>query len=162
VEIPRGYTVHPLVPSDQPGIRQFAECLNQSYRQLAGHTDVTPQDIRSWFDAASYLDGGICLLRRNEEPVGTLRVTREDEGRNSGEVSALGIVDGHRGQGLGRALLRYAVAFALKNGLGPLSLSVHADNEAAITLYRSEGFALTTTMVCYALACRQANSRSEV
>jgi ribosomal protein S18 acetylase RimI-like enzyme len=38
-------------------------------------------------------------------------------------------------------------------GLDPVVLSVNAENEAALRLYRSEGFVLTETVVCYALDC---------
>ena len=150
---PEGYAVQPLTASDETGIRQFTDCLNESFRGLAGHIDSSPEDIRAWFDDESYIEGGISLLRHGERPVGTLCVSREDENREAGEVSAFGIIDQHQGRGLGRALLRYARSFARDRGLHPVILSVDAENEAALRLYTSEGFIPTETMVCYSLDC---------
>jgi mycothiol synthase len=153
VRFPDGYTVHPLDPSDRAGLSQFAGCLNETFTELAGHTDSSADDIRAWFDDEGYLEGGICLLMRDGEPVGTICVMRESENREAGEVGAFGIVDRHRGMGLGRSLLRYACSYAAGKGLNPVILSVNAENGTALGLYKSEGFVLTETVVCYALDC---------
>jgi mycothiol synthase len=153
VRFPDGVAVHHLDPSDRVGLSDFARCLNEAFRELAGHTDSSADDIRAWFDEEGYLEGGICLLRRLQEPAGTVWVMREAENRMAAEVGAFGIVDRHRGLGLGRSLLRYACSFAAGMGLDPVILSVNAENEAALRLYRSEGFVLTETVVCYALDC---------
>ena len=58
-----------------------------------------------------------------------------------------------RGRGLGRALLRYACAFAAGRGLDPVVLSVNAENDTALGLYQAEGFAVAEAVVCYALDC---------
>jgi len=153
VEFPDGYMVHHLGPSDSVGISQFAQCLNQAFSELAGHTDSSANDIRAWFDHQDYIEGGICLLRRNGEPAGTVCVMRDAENRQAGELTALGILGQHRRMGLGRRLLRYATSFALRTGLNPVILSVNAENAAALRLYNSEGYVLTETVVCYALDC---------
>ncbi len=51
----------------------------------------------------------------------------------------LGVMVRHRGQGLGRSLLRGLVSLAREAGLTGLSLSVEQENYA-IALYRNEGF----------------------
>ncbi|MCJ7735383.1 MAG: GNAT family N-acetyltransferase [Anaerolineales bacterium] len=150
---PDGYTIQQLDPSDQVGISQFAHCVNEEFSELAGHTHSTAHDIRSWFDDETYLKGGICLLKWNQEPVGTMCMMREIENPQAGELIALGIVSQHRGLGMGRKLLRYAVDFANSQGLNPTILSVNAENKSALKLYQSEGFILTESVVCYALDC---------
>jgi RimJ/RimL family protein N-acetyltransferase len=52
----------------------------------------------------------------------------------------IGLVDGHRGQGLGTALLRTTLAAALAQGLTRIALAVRADNERARRLYEKIGF----------------------
>jgi len=151
VQFPQGYSVHPLVVSDKLGIAQFAQCVNESFAELAGHTESTPKDIRTWFDDDCYLEGGLCLLMHEEQPVGTISIMTEREDPNSVEVMALGIIPAYRGKGLGRSLLRYARAFALTQGLHPIVLSVNAENEKALALYKVEGFETIDTMICYAL-----------
>ncbi len=50
----------------------------------------------------------------------------------------------HRGQGLGRRLLREALALSRSEGLSPVRLEVRAGNVPALRLYASEGFVETS------------------
>ena len=58
-----------------------------------------------------------------------------------GGVLGMGIVEEHRGKGIGEALMRAALAQARQRGLTRVELTVRADNERAIALYRKIGFA---------------------
>ena len=153
VTFPDGYTIQHLDPDDRVGISQFAQCVNEEFSQLAGHTPSTADDIRTWFDDETYLEGGICLLKRNQEPVGTMGMMRDIENPKAGELMAIGINSQQRGLGLGRKLLRYGVNFLNNQGLYPIFLSVNAENKSALNLYQLEGFTLTESVVCYALDC---------
>jgi RimJ/RimL family protein N-acetyltransferase len=57
-----------------------------------------------------------------------------------GGVLGMGIVEEHRGKGLGEALMRAALAQARACGLTRVELTVRADNPRAIALYRKIGF----------------------
>ena len=57
-----------------------------------------------------------------------------------GGVLGMGIVEEHRGKGIGEALMRAALDLAQKCGLSRVELTVRADNERAIALYRKLGF----------------------
>jgi mycothiol synthase len=153
IRFPEGFVVEPLTPTHQAGIDQFSRCVNECFAELAGHTDLPSGEVRGWFDEANYLEDGICLLKKGEQAVGTLCVLREYGNKSGAEVSGLGIVSPLRGRGLGRMLLRYAGAFAVRHGFLTVVLSVNAENESALGLYRSEGYVLTDTVVCYALDC---------
>lgn len=52
----------------------------------------------------------------------------------------MSVIASHRGRGIGRALLREAIARARDFGVEKLVLSVFSSNRAAIGLYRSLGF----------------------
>jgi ribosomal protein S18 acetylase RimI-like enzyme len=52
----------------------------------------------------------------------------------------MAIVDGHRGQGIGRRLLDAGVDWARRRGAHKLALEVWPHNERARALYRSAGF----------------------
>jgi RimJ/RimL family protein N-acetyltransferase len=58
-----------------------------------------------------------------------------------GGVLGMGIVEEHRGKGIGEALIRAALAQARQRGMTRVELTVRADNERAIALYRKIGFA---------------------
>lgn len=57
-----------------------------------------------------------------------------------GGVLGMGIVEEHRGKGIGEALMRAALAEARRRGLTRVELTVRADNTRAIALYRRIGF----------------------
>lgn len=148
---PEGVSVHPIDPSDQESIVQFADCLNQEFKYLAGHTKNSAEDIQTWFEDQSYLEGGLCLLKKGQEPIGTISLMRDLDDMNAGEILAFGIIEKYRGLNLGRNLLRYGNNFLVKNGLNPLVLSVNGENHGAIKLYESEGYHLAESVVCYSL-----------
>ncbi len=151
VVFPEGVTVQHLDPTDQVGISQFADCVNEEFKELAGHTPSTAEDIQTWFDDKSYLESGLCLLKKDQEPVGTIGLMKDLENLGAGEIGAFGILKEFRGLELGRNLLRYGVNFFIRQGLNPVILSVNGENHAAFRLYQTEGFELTESVVCYAL-----------
>jgi mycothiol synthase len=149
---PEGISVYPLDPADQAGIIQFVDCLNQEFKDLAGHTTNTADDLLTWFEDQSYLEGGLCLLKKDQEPIGTIAMMRDLDDMNAGEILAFGILEEYRGKNLGRNLLRYGTNFLSGKALNPVILSVNGENRGAINLYKKEGFILTESVVCYSLA----------
>lgn len=148
---PVGFLIHPLDPTDQEGLRQFAACLNEEFKELAGHTPSTGEDIQTWFEDQSHIEGGMCLLKKVDEPVGTISMMRDLDDMDAGEIGAFGILEKYRGQDLGRNLLRYGINFLIGKDLKPIILSVNGENRGAIKLYEKEGFILTESVVCYYL-----------
>ncbi|HEY3607399.1 MAG TPA: GNAT family N-acetyltransferase [Pseudonocardiaceae bacterium] len=53
---------------------------------------------------------------------------------------AIGVVDGRRGQGVGKLLMRGVADAARRAGLAQISLSVERTNTRATTLYRAQGY----------------------
>jgi ribosomal protein S18 acetylase RimI-like enzyme len=66
-------------------------------------------------------------------------------------VAYVAVVPEHRREGVGRALLRAAVAEGLRRNLPHVSLMVSADNPSAQALYESEGFVPERTLMTRAL-----------
>lgn len=56
------------------------------------------------------------------------------------DVQTIAVAQEEQGAGIGRALLRAAVAHAWDAGCTRMFLEVRADNEAALRLYRAAGF----------------------
>ncbi len=65
---------------------------------------------------------------------------------NLGAVQNVGVLPQHRGLGLGRALVLKALHGFRSAGLDRVYLEVTGENEPAVDLYRSIGFALVRTM----------------
>ena len=57
-----------------------------------------------------------------------------------GGIQNLGVVPGHRGNGLGKCLLNHALAGFRRVAVGSVYLEVTAKNTSAIRLYRNLGF----------------------
>ncbi|QEW00421.1 GNAT family N-acetyltransferase [Microbacterium caowuchunii] len=98
-------------------------------------------------------DAGVVALDDQGEPIGAawyrlLPRTAPGFGYIATGVPELiiGVRPVWRAHGVGRALLRRLAEVARSEGYGRLSLSVERENHA-VTLYRSEGFAVTTPAV---------------
>jgi mycothiol synthase len=64
----------------------------------------------------------------------------DDEAAPVGEIGLVGVMAQGRGRGLGRELLRWGVTQLRARGTGRIKLSVEAENELALGLYRRTGF----------------------
>jgi ribosomal protein S18 acetylase RimI-like enzyme len=63
-----------------------------------------------------------------------------------GSIQNLGVVPGHRGRGIGAALLLQALHGFRRRGLGRAFLEVTAQNDGAVQLYRRLGFRCRKTL----------------
>jgi ribosomal protein S18 acetylase RimI-like enzyme len=75
-------------------------------------------------------------------PVGFVKREGYDDPdqRLAGYISQLAVLPAWRGRGLGRQLLRLAIAYLRGSRPGDVELAVEATNDAVLHLYRSEGF----------------------
>lgn len=154
LQLPAGAEIIALQAEDAQLIHAFADCLNVNFQHLAGHTHSTAETVSEWFRDEQYLPGGVRMLLLNDAATGTLGVTRDCSDPATAEISALSVAPGQRGRGLGRMLLQAGVNFAWEHGFKQVVLSVNAENRKAIELYRSEGFDLDQTYVCYQYRCK--------
>jgi mycothiol synthase len=76
----------------------------------------------------------------------------DETGERRGFVSFIGVLPAWRGRGLGRELLRWAIAHGRAAGAGTIDLNVEAANERALALYRTTGFTQEVEWPNYALA----------
>ncbi len=68
---------------------------------------------------------------------------------HEGELLRLGVAEGCRRTGLGRALLRHSVASLARMGVRVLFLEVRVSNRPARALYESEGWVFQATREAY-------------
>ncbi|WP_348788557.1 mycothiol synthase [Leifsonia sp. NPDC080035] len=149
---------HPAAPPHgfsldrfRPG-RDDAEWVGLNQRTFASHPEqgrMTAADLHDrmaepWFDAGDFL----VLRDPDGRMVGYdwLKVGGDDQ---AGEIYVLGVDPGLSGRGLGRVLLMAGLARLGERGCREAALYVEGDNDAALWLYRSAGFAVSSTDVQY-------------
>ncbi len=85
------------------------------------------------------MPGAVALVAEERAaPVGI--VLAQDRGERAATIQSLLVARSSRGRGIGRALLRAALAAMGRRGRRRTSLGVETGNAAAIGLYSSEGF----------------------
>jgi len=75
---------------------------------------------------------------------GTIQAVRDRSG--IGSIQNVGIIPGHRGQGLGTCLIQKALTGFAQQGIRWASLEVTADNASAVRLYQRLGFRRSKTV----------------
>lgn len=104
--------------------------------------DLDAREAEDWFETGDFL-----LLWDGDELIGFCWL-KVDGG--IGEFYAVGIAPDRQGEGLGRVLVEAGFARLAARGIRTSNLYVEADNEPALRLYRSFGFADYTVDVQYA------------
>jgi mycothiol synthase len=138
---PAGVTTRPWDGSDamlEHAVAAYNDSFAQHHRFIRGSVS----SLRRIMTREGSTPGQLCVAYRGEAPVGFCRCERFGL---RGEIGVLGTVLAARGIGLGRALLRWGVLWLEANTTTPVTLLVDGDNEGALALYKSEGFAVTRT-----------------
>lgn len=125
----------------RPGIDDV-EWLALNAKAFAHHPEqgtLTQRDLdarlaEDWFDARDFL-----LLRDGNGAMAAFCWLKIEHGL--GEFYAVGVDPDRQGEGLGRALMKAGFARLAERGIREANLYVDADNEPAVRLYRSFGFA---------------------
>jgi mycothiol synthase len=134
------------IPDDDPA---FLELFNTAF---ADHATPLQMDASMLAPAETEsLVGADVLVVEDPGAAGRLiAFCSTDPGRRPGdepraEIWTIGVRPEHRGQGLGRELLRWGVSY-LRGIRGlPVTLSVNGRNAGALRLYEREGFVRTGT-----------------
>jgi len=146
---PEGYTWDFARTDD--ALESWRELVNRNFVDLAGHVELTLDKAREMAVSAFNLGDGLTLLSGPEGPVGTLQAEVDEDDPHGSFLGAISLNPGLRGQGLERLILRRGLALSRRAGLNPTWLSVNAENENAIRLYRSEDFRNEKVLVCFGI-----------
>ncbi len=123
-------------------LRDYTEVYNDSFAQHYRYVVATLDVVRTLAADPVFRRDGLMLAYRDGACVGFCRNELHEE---RGEIGTLGVAHAARGIGLGRALLRWGVRWVEANSPLAVTLVVDGDNENALGLYRSEGFAVSRT-----------------
>lgn len=118
-----------------PCFQDLAGC-HRLMTEIVGKPGFLPEATwLAWYDGTG---GGF------SEYCGTVQGLRDRSGM--GAVQNVGILPGHRGRGVGTALLRKALHGFRQAGVHRVSLEVTAENVGAIRLYERLGFSVVKTV----------------
>jgi mycothiol synthase len=107
-------------------------------------TDLEQLETEEWFSADNFL-----ILRRGGRMIGYCWLKVEGD---RGEFYVVGVAPEHHGEKLGSLLFDAGLARLAALGIRSAHLYVEADNEPALALYRSRGFAQDSIDVQYSAA----------
>lgn len=151
MERPRGGTIEPAWPAGvsarawdgsdamlEAAIAAYNDSFAQHHRFVRGRVST----LRHLMTREGDTPAQLCVAYRDGEAVGFCRCERFSL---RGEIAVLGTTHAARGLGLGRALLRWGVRWLEANSATPITLLVDGENENALRLYQSDGFAIIRT-----------------
>jgi hypothetical protein len=138
---PAGVTIRPSRSADAASYHRMWKAVVEERRWVRTESVGSVKDYRrtladSWSDDRARFVGlawgqviGLITIERMNHPVNR-------------HVATLGmaIEASWRGQGLGSALMAYAMRWARQVGIEKVTLEVYPDNDGAIALYRKFGF----------------------
>jgi ribosomal protein S18 acetylase RimI-like enzyme len=138
-------TIRRAAKKDIPAlVGLWSECFGPDYSSL----QEIKREVRGWLDySLKHPDEVALMVSSNDNRVtgnviGTLEKSEESIGL-PGNIYAMGVTEDFRGQGIGRKLLE-GVSESLRDmGARRLVLEVYTDNDPAIHLYETAGFAQT-------------------
>lgn len=139
---PAGIDLRPARPGDARSFLDAYRGVAAERRFIQTETVAHPARFyrrrfrRSWDEREAHL-----LAFDGDRVVGSLSI-RRDEHPATWHVCTLGmfVVAGHRGRGIGTALMDEAIRWARRYGLERVELTVYPHNGAALALYRRFGF----------------------
>ena len=127
-------------------LKALVDLLNDSFADHPGPVSWTLAEIQYAHSRPDFDPSSTTLVvpaDRPDEPIGFVRTglgPADEDSTVVGEVRLVGVLQPWRGRGLGRELLRWGVAQLRARGAGRIKLSVEAENELALGLYRRTGF----------------------
>jgi mycothiol synthase len=131
-----------MLDRTEDGLADYNGAYNASFAQHYHFVPSTLETLRRRVALPDTFADGVLLAYRDGRCVGFCRNERMGP---IGIIGILGTVPEVRGIGLGRAMLRWAVASFGARGFPRVGLMVDGENENALALYRSEGFEIERT-----------------
>ncbi len=135
-------TIRPARHKDLPALREIERCSGQRYREV-GLDHVADDEPPSIELLEGYAAAGRAwvAVEMSGEPVGYILVDRID---GCGHVEQVSVLPDYQGQGLGRALIDQARAWAIESEMSALTLTTFGHIPWNRPLYEHLGFRVLT------------------
>ena len=138
----------PAAPvSLRPATRADAAALSD-FEQLVFANEPNRISPRQWRYLVARGDDSTMIAEAGNVLLGVLVLSFRTGGRGL-RLHSLGVHPDARRRGVARALLDYALSFAVARGFELVRLEVRLENRAAIALYRNAGFASVARLASY-------------
>ena len=138
---PAGLETRTFDGSDH-AFQDWSDTYNLAFSRNAMTVTSTVDTCRVTAAAPHFRADGLLLAYRDDRCVGFCQCGLHPD---RGEVDVVGVIPELRGVGLGRALLRWGVAWLLAQSAPAVRLFVDGENETAVRLYQTEGFGAVRT-----------------
>ena len=125
-------------PDDAPAVARLLHDFNTEYDDFTPGVEVLTRNSREMISA-----GEMVVLLAGDAPDGLAELRFRKSvwtAKLDAYLEELYVVPALRGRGIGRALLRAAMAVARDEGAAHMDLGTSEDDVAARALYESEGF----------------------
>jgi len=134
--------IRPATADDAP---RYVAHVRRIVEERPATAPLALDEVRTVEDMAAWIASPITLIALDDAGdamLGTINLRRTSPRRALHHTAVLGmsVRAESRGQGVGSALMRAALAWAADNGLTRVELQVFADNARAIALYEKHGF----------------------
>ena len=150
-ELPAGLTIERIAPQHIEGFHRALDCVARERKYLA-FLEAPPLDSTRKFVMDNIAKGHPQFGAVADATVvgwcDVIPMAREVYAHRG--VLGMGLLPPYRGRGCGTALINTTLAEARRQGFARIELAVHADNTAAIVLYRSAGFRTEGVLKCAA------------
>jgi len=131
-------TVRAATPEDWTVRQQLYESVAAEGRWILGELPVDWDERKGpWLEAVADERFAVLLAEVDGEAVGWLTAEHLWSGRV--EIG-MGVLAGHRGVGIGKALMEAALDWARQRGAHKVELQLWPNNERALALYERFGF----------------------
>lgn len=145
-------TLRTVTSRQDPAVAQVADLIAAAVERREAIGLVGPLTAAEYgtylaglIDEGTRGDGGLVVAEIDDAVAGTAQWRRSPYRTRAvlAELDRVSVAPGHRGAGLGRALVDAVAADATDHGIEVLSLEVRGNNHAAIALYDGCGFRRT-------------------
>ncbi len=120
----------------------MTDLQNAAFGESWGFAPNVPEEIAYRVRMTGSAPNDVLLLRVDGEPAAYCwtRLESTPDGSALGIIWMIGSDPAKRGLGLGRAMINESIRTLKERGAGAIELTVYADNDPAVGLYRSVGF----------------------
>lgn len=132
------FTIRPVRRGDEVLVQEILDgmSLESRYHRFLQAVPVLSPRLRSLLADVDGVRHRAWAAYVGDRPVGVVRLIADGEGDHELSVA---VVDAMHRRGIGRALVATAIDAAAESGLASISVIVHPENAASITMFRRLG-----------------------